>query len=207
MKKSDLRARWSNNEYLAAVQPTLVALFDEKVLRSEADLRGMTVGLDGAIKPLEFASFDQATVEFVNLSLSRLSCSFGKCDFRQVVLDDSVFDTCNFSGSRFSDCSFRSTRLTAPTMDDALFLSSDFSEARFIGRRSREYGGRRTVFDGCSFRGTQLKALELRACRFINCRFDGALFERCDLRGVNFENCGTHEDQFVECNLSGAAIA
>jgi len=207
MKKSELETRWSDPEYLAGIEEQLTAIFENRSLEYSVDLRGMIVGLDGALKRLEFTSFEHSKISLVDFGNSRVACSFRHAEFKDVSFAESLFDTCNMISANFSRCNFRFAKIYAPILNDAVFDNCVFSEALLKGRGLKEYGGRRTVFQSCNFRDARLKSLEFRASRFVDCQLDGAVFEKCDLRGVKFEGSSIDSSQLIGCDTSGAIIA
>lgn len=199
MEALDARVRWLDQKHLAAAMPVLTAVFVSKKFHGQADLRAITVALDGGPSLLHQANFQDSDLDGLDASEAKMSCSFSRATINRSIFDRALFDTCRFKASRFSACTFVGSKIDSPTLDDAFFLSCSFQGARITGRGTHEYGGRRMVFDGCNFDGTVFQNLQIRACTFRNCSFSGAMFKRCLLTGVKFEGGEPDPANLVAC--------
>jgi uncharacterized protein YjbI with pentapeptide repeats len=206
MTFSAIVERWRTPGFIKDIEGTLRMLLVDRSLAGPADLRGMVVGLDGAIADLEFVSFEQCTISQVDFAYSRFSCSFARSLFENNSFTSCTFDTCNMSKARFTACEYHSARFLAPTMNDTEYEACDFTDSRVEGRGTKGYGGRRAEFHCCNFNKVTLRNIELRACMFVKCTFEGALFENCDLRGLKIKGSRIDQTQFKNCNMAGAMI-
>ncbi len=207
MNKADFIKRWSDPTYLSSVKNNLFEITDNRFLEGPAELRGLIVGLNGALEEYESLSFEHATIRLIDFTYSKFSCSFSHSRLEELDFSDCLFDTCNMIGTHSSKCHFRSTRISAPTMNDAVFENCDFSNSTLKGRGFYEYGGRRAIFSKCNFRGAKIKSLEFRASKFIQCLFEETIFEKCDLRGAKFEGNIVNADQLARCNIDSTIFS
>jgi uncharacterized protein YjbI with pentapeptide repeats len=199
MKGGEWVKRWSDPQFASGMEDVFRSMF---VLRNPArdlDLRGLVVGLDGALPSV--TGLSGLRLENVDLSEARLSCSLSKAHIQGTKLARAYFDTCYFKGAKFVSCDFGMVRFDSPTLDDATFLDCSFREAKMTGRGSREYGGRRFVFERCDFNGAVLRNVQLRAGVFRECSFHGTVFKKGLLVAVKFEGGAPAEESFVGCEL------
>lgn len=206
MNKLQAAQRWGDDAFLNEVRGALYAVFVDKRCEEAVDLRGIVVGLDGAIDPLINANLQDTVLAGPDLSYARLSCSLNGANVRETQFRKAMFDTCRFMGARFERCSFEGARLNSPTLDDAAFLDCTFDKGQIRGRGWNEYGGRRILFEGCTFRGTVFQNLQLRACKFRRCAFHNTTFKKCILAGVSFVESSPNAATFVECETIQCTI-
>ena len=206
MKKGEILQRWAREDFLLAASTSLHGVFVAKELDGPADLRGLAVGLDGQPACIGLSDFQDARLTDIDLSYGQFSCSFSRAVLRAVDLSRAKLDTCRMARVECVAASFSRAQIHAPTFDDARFEACDFGDAQIRGRWPAGYGGRRAVFERCSFRGSRLRALEFRACRFIHCTFDGVSLERCVLSGVRFLGTAPPPDQLCRCWLRAVTL-
>jgi len=202
----ELQDRWRDAEFVASVRPTLDDVFVRKTASATVDLRGVVVGLDGALPGLVGADLQGVHLRGVDFSFARLSCSMVRGCFDGCLFHSAIFDTCRMTAARFVESWFDEATLDSPWMDDAVFHRCSFAGGRLSGRGMREFGGRRALFEDCDFTGAKLKNMAFRACRFINCRFEGAVFVRCMLVGVKFENGSPARGALSGCDLQRVTV-
>jgi uncharacterized protein YjbI with pentapeptide repeats len=211
MNRNQFEARWADSHFLEQATDCLRSVFVEKTLDANADMRGLVVGLDGAIESLIHSDLQDAAISHVDLSFSRFSCPFSRCDCREVNFGESKFDTCRFKSSQFHNCLFRKAKMDSPILDDAGFLACSFDEAQIRGRGWNEYGGKRVVFENCRFDHCVFRNLQLRACKFIGCSFDRTAFRKCLISGASFSgmapDLAAFEDcELIQCSLNGESL-
>lgn len=200
MERKEAAERWRDPGFLASAQRSIEDVFIRKNAEG-TDLRGVIVGLDGAPSSVAGQDLQDADLRGVDFAFARLSCSMGASAFTDCRFDQSVLDTCRMASARMVGCSFVSARIESPWMNDAVFRKCSFADATIIGRGTREYGGRRTVFEACSFDRASIQNLELRACRFINCTFDQTKLRKCLIVGTKFDGGHPEESGFATCDL------
>ena len=191
--------RWGDADFVRGVLPSLQKLFLAKSPIADVDVRGITVGLDGALSELVDADFQDTRVTALSASFGKFSCSFSRAQIATSQFESCAFDTCRFKSSRFTLSSFERATFDNPTLDDAHFLQCGFSAARITGRRTREYGGRRVLFEKCDFSNTEFRSLQLRACSFRDCVWTGTQFVACLLSGTKFEGSAPPHERFRDC--------
>lgn len=200
MKKKDLIKRW----HLAENAP-LVALAEraltEKEEVSNADLRGLFVGVDGALPEFLYEAFIDGSLTDVDLSFANLSCSFANVRLIEVTMAEVKFDTCSFDRGYFERCVFAKAHIDSPWLDDAEFTGCDFEHTKLRGRGFGEYGGRRVTFTSCRFVGTNFTNLQFRATRFNDCEFTDVSFNRCYFAGVAFKGASPPRESFTKCEF------
>ncbi len=194
-----LRDRWKDGSFVLEMKDSIKAIFTDKVFHQPADLRGITVGLDGAIPELIHANFCDVNLSGQLFSHSNTSCSFSDGKFADIDFDYSFFDTCRFLRSYFKECKFNSENLNISTLDDAIFEDCLFQSAKISGRGFAEYGGRRTTFKNGSFKYCLFKNVHIRGCKFIDCDFDGASFDNCIITGTSFQGSMPLSTTFYDC--------
>lgn len=199
LNKKKFISRWTSRGFLVTVWPALESLITNRQLVGPLDLRGMTVGLNGQIQELSNFDFQDIEIEGVDLSFSRFSCSFSRCAFNTCILEKAKFDTCRMVSSKFYQTNFGGVNIAAPLLNDALFEACDFSGSRLRGRGAKAYGARRAEFRNCAFGQSRFIGLELRACRFIDCTFENTVFEKCILAGTKFVGGNTNGKKFLHC--------
>jgi len=194
-----LRDRWKDGSFVLEMKDSIKAIFTDKVFHQPADLRGITVGLDGAIPELIHANFCDVNLSGQLLSHSRISCSFSDGKFVNVDFDRSFFDTCRFLRSYFKECKFNTANLNSSTLDDAIFKDCVFQSAKISGRGFTEYGGKRITFNNVSFKDCLFKNVQIRGCKFIDCDFDRASFHNCIITGTSFQGSMPLSTAFSRC--------
>lgn len=194
-----LRDRWKNDSFTLQVKESIKPIFADKVLHQQADLRGIIVGLDGAIPELIHANFCDVNLSGQLLNHSMLSCSFSDGIFSRVDFGSSHFDTCRLLRSRFHECSFNCALLNSPTFDDALFEGRTFHGAKISGRGFTEYGGRRATFKTCGLNNCLFKNVQIRGCKFIDCDFQATSFDNCIITGTSFLGSAPPSAAFSDC--------
>lgn len=199
MPNNDILTRWTEPGFVHEVTPILNAIFRQKAALHSTDLRGIVVGLTGALPDLLHASFQGVAATDLDASLCRLSCDFVRAKVYGSKFEGGQFDTCSFKNAVFESTVFNRAKIDNPTFDDAVFRGCSFDGARIAGRGYREYGGRRMVFEKCSFRDVRIRNLQLRACSFRECVWDGAIIEKCIMVGVKFEGAAPPESSLVGC--------
>ena len=202
MTEQNILKRWSDAGFIAQVSPALEAVFSAKSTRGPVDLRGVVVGLDGALPRLLRADLQDLHAAELDASQSKFSCSFSRARIERSSFEKSRFDTCRFKETMFDATSFEGSKVDSPTLDDARFVGCLFAKSRLTGRGHREYGGRRAVFEKCDFRDVLFRNLSLRACTFRECVFEGTVFEKCILAGVKFEGTQPLPGCFIDCGES-----
>lgn len=202
MAENDIYKRWGHPEFLQQVTSTLAAIFLEKSTNVPVDLRGVVVGLDGALPQLLHADFQNLQAAQIDASRCRVSCSFSRARIEKSRFDAAVFDTCRFKESAFDQTSFNAAKFDSPILDDAIFRGCSFQESRIVGRGLKEYGGRRIVFEKCNFQNACFCNVQLRACSFRECVWDNVVFENCILVGIKFEGTQPLDGSFVGCEKS-----
>ncbi len=206
MSRSEFSRRWSNSSFVEASTELLSRVFAEKTAVVDADLRGIVVGLDGAIPALLHSDFQGVEFRQVDASFGKFSCSFGRGVFTECPFDSAAFDTCRFKDARFFGCSFEKAQFESPVLDDAQFVDCSFLGAVLRGRGYNEYGGRRVRFERCRFPGVRFQNLQLRGAKLIDCEFGEAKFKKCLLVGVTITGSGLTSEQFDECEMSQTTI-
>lgn len=201
MAGSNSKKRWTDAEFLRQIAPVLSAVFIGKLTSAAVDLRGVIVGLDGALPQLLQADFQDFRGTEIDLSECKTSCAFSRAQVTKSKFIGSLFDTCRFKDAEFELCSFDKARFESPSFDDTKFRQCSFVGARVAGRRMQEYGGRRAIFERCDFRQTVFRNLQLRACVFRDCRFDGAFFTKCLMVGLKFEGERPSDQSLTDCRL------
>jgi len=194
-----LKNRWKHSSFILEVKDSINKIFFLKESDQPVDLRGIVVGLDGAIPELLNADFRTAKLSGQVFGYSKFSCSFNHGHFSSVDFSLSYFDTCDFIKSIFLECSFAQSKISSPTLDDAIFQNCTFHSAKISGRGFTEYGGRRTTFKNCVFNNCTFKNLEIRGCKFIDCNFDGVLFDTCIITGTSFLGSTAPPSAFSRC--------
>jgi hypothetical protein len=202
MREVDIFKRWSDTQFLQMVMPALNEIFRQKSSALPADLRGIIVGLTGALPDLLHASFQEVIASGLDASACKVSCSFARARISGGRFVGSLFDTCRFKNAVFESTSFDQAKLDSPSLDDAMFRSRSFENSRIAGRGYREYGGRRMSFEKCNFRNVRFRNLQMRACSFRECLWDGAVFEKCIMVGVKFEGSKPPDGTLVDCGSS-----
>ncbi|NQT12900.1 MAG: pentapeptide repeat-containing protein [Planctomycetes bacterium] len=206
MTRSELSRRWSDSSFVEGSSALLNEVFVEKTAVVNADLRGIIVGLDGAMPALLHSDFQDVDVRELDASFGEFSCSFVRGVFRDCRFDGVKFDTCRFKDAKFYGCSLERARLESPVLDDAEFVDCLLPGAAIRGRGCNEYGGRRVRFERCRFQGSRFQNLQLRGTRFIDCVFDGAGFKKCLLAGVTITGSGLTREQLEDCEISQTTI-
>ncbi|MCB1044078.1 MAG: pentapeptide repeat-containing protein [Acidobacteria bacterium] len=201
MKELDIINRWHNAIFVEEKQPVLQAMLRKKYIEGPADMGGLIIGLEGQLDEFSMADFQDAFVINTDLRQSRFSCAFSRCTFTSTCFADATFDTCRFPKAKFLHCDFTKAKLGSPWLDDAIFRSCTFKEAKLNGRGSREYGGKRCLFEECQFENSDFRNLQFRASQFLNCRFENVVFTKCTLIGVKFVGSAPSETSFVNCDL------
>lgn len=198
--------RWSSPSFVEAAAGLLGRLVTKKAVISNADLRGIVVGLDGAVPALLYG--DLLDVEFreVDASFGKFACPFSNGVFKDCRFNSAIFDTCLFKNAKFYGCSFENAQFGSPFLNDAHFVECSFLRTIMGARGYKEYGGRRVYFEQCGFQESRLENLQLRATKFIDCEFDGAKFEGCLLAGVTVTGTGLTGKQLVDCEVSQTTI-
>jgi len=199
MSEDQFKRRWFSDQFRAENQTRLDSLFVRKSLQGKIDLRGLVVGLDGALPSLVHADLTGALVEGVDLSHSAFSCPFRAVRANNCTFAQCLFDTCWFKGAKFDHCTFDSASLESPILDDSQFQACSFERTRIFGKGSKEYGGRRVIFERCIFRSALFQNLQLRACRFNDCIFQDTIFKKSILAGTKFEGGEPERSAFVNC--------
>jgi len=203
MKKKELIERWGNPAFVTNETPDLVSTLNANSIVGPKDFRGITLGLTGSPKDLEWASFVNKTLTSVDFSFARLSCSFDKSVMECVNFTNALLDTSSMCHVRARHCDFSGGSIDAPNWNDAHFDHCAFHKSKIKGRGMLSYGGCRAVFNDCDFSECKIRGLEFRASKFINGVFNQTVFERCDLRGAKFEGSIPQPNQFKECNTQG----
>lgn len=157
------------------------------------DLRGIILGLENTPEFAKYFSFQDMSISSSDLSISKFSCSFIRSHFDDVQFVETIFDTCILKSSNFRRGNFTSAKILNPTLDDALFSHCIFEAATIRGRGLSGYGGRRVVFESCSFQKCVLQNIQFRACIFRDCDFTGVKSE-----GNHFVACKFLDCQAVE---------
>ena len=206
MNRKRFEARWADAHFVEQAANCLQSVFIGKTLDANADMRGLVVGLDGAIESLLHSDLQDTTISHVDLSYSRFSCPFSRCKCCDVTFEEAKFDTCRFKSSRFDSCLFRKARLDSPILDDAGFVACSFEAAQIRGRGWNEYGGKRVVFENCRFDDCVFRNLQLRACKFIGCSFDRTVFTKCLISGASFSGTAPDMAAFEDCQLSQCSL-
>src|SRR5712691_7602312 len=106
MESAEYSMRWSDPNFLSATENSLRSLFVMRKAVQNLDLRGVVVGLDGALAPLLNADFQDTNLQNVDLSHGKFSCAFSRASFQQSGFQESLFDTCRFKSARFHTCLF-----------------------------------------------------------------------------------------------------
>ncbi len=201
--KRDLINRWLDQDYASRLRTQLNAVFVDKVFRGPLDMRGITVGVREATPLTDTREFIRARLSEVDLAYGTFACQFVGGLFEEINFARATFDTCSMSSAHFCACSFPRARLSGPWFDDAVFTDCGFEGARLQGRRWREGGGRRVLFERCDFSGALFRNLELRACKFRNCIFEDAKFEICIISHPKFFGSAPKSAQFHDCDIAG----
>lgn len=162
MSRSEFSRRWSDSSFVEASAGLLSRVFAEKTAVVDADLRGIVVGLDGAMPAILHSDFQGVEFRQVDASFGKFSCSFGRGVFRDCRFDSATFDTCRFKNAKVFGCSFEKAQFESPILDDAEFVDCSFLSAVIRGRGYNEYGGRRVRFERCRFQGSRFQNLQLR---------------------------------------------
>lgn len=199
--KKGLIQRWSEPHFVAEVGPLIRAFSLGKKLPANADLRGIITGLDGAWPELLHGDFIGVSLEGVDASYGRFSCSFSQARAVKCRFEGAFFDTCNFGAASLSMCNFLNAKLDSPHLNDANFNECVFEDVRISGRGANEYGGRRVTFTNCTFKNAVLQNLQFRATTFQNCTFEGTQFRKCLLAGVKFQESAPAKDAFQNCQM------
>jgi uncharacterized protein YjbI with pentapeptide repeats len=202
MTEHFLRDRWKEPEFVRSIGSLLEDIFRNKNSQVPADLRGLVVGLDGALPGLSEASFQDTTIAGLDASSGKFSCDFVRAKIQGSRFVKVRFDTCWSKGALFEGVTFDQARFESPTFDDAVFRGCSFLEARITGRGYREYGGRRAVFENCDFSNTVFRNLQFRACQFRRCAWEGTTFTKCLIVGSKFEETSPSESSFIDCGSS-----
>lgn len=189
LDKKSARKRWENPAFQEEMRSVVLALTKTPIVISGADLAGITIGKTGPIEEIWNINLYRGKLEDVNLRFADLACSINEADLKKVCLSDSDLDRCLIRNARVIGSDFANSKMVV-NMDDSVFESCNFSGASFLaGKAGSEYGGRRVRFIDCDFSGALLKGVEFRATSFIRCGFDNAKFVGCDLRGVKVLDC------------------
>lgn len=206
MSRSEYVARWSDASFVKASAELLNQVFSEKAEVVDADLRGIIVGLDGAMPALVYGNLYQVNLRRVDASDAQFSCSFNDSVFTECRFDRAAFDTCRFKHARFFGCSFEKADLDSPFLDDAEFVECRFPGTLLRGRNYREYGGRRVRFERCQFQGSRFKNVQFRAARFVDCQFEKVKLVKCLLAGTAISGSGLTKEDFGACEIIGTTI-
>lgn len=206
--KKRLAQRWLDEDFVRDKRDILQQIFVSHEFHGDADVRSVTVGVDG---PLELA----ASSDLYGAHLSRLdfsnavfSCSFCRAVCRSVSFVSSVFDHCIFADGVFRDCPFDKARFSCPWLDAARFENCSFRDARLRGGGGclAFDCGQRAVFENCDFSGALIAGLKFPAFEFRNCVFDDAKFERCFVFNVKFIGNVPSMNQFDRCEYRGRNV-
>jgi uncharacterized protein YjbI with pentapeptide repeats len=162
------------------------------------DLRGITLGLENTPEFAKYYSFQDLSIFSSNLSNSKISCSFIRSHFDDVLFEGTTLDTCRYNSSKFNQCNFTSAKVLNPTLDDALFSHCIFEAATIRGRGLSGYGGRRVVFESCSFQKCVLQNIQFRACIFRDCNFTGVKSVGNHFAACKFLDCQAVESLRID---------
>lgn len=198
MNKKQLLERWNSIDFINSIQKELDEVFIQRKNNYPCDFRGIRVGYDTKILLLENADFQKSVLTDIDFTYSKMSCSFIGGEFLNLIFNEVFFDSCRMSRATFKECHFQDSNIRAD-MEASIFENCSFDNAKFIGKSVLEYGGRRVVFNSCSFKESSFKKVEFRASKFIDCNFEEASFDKCDLRGVKFINHSPNSGQLVDC--------
>jgi len=199
MPELNISKRWYDPGFFRDAESLIDAVFSRKSAGAPVDLRGIIVGMDGALPRLLTADFQDLHGDGIDASGCKVSCSFSRARIGNSKFENSLFDTCRFKEAEFDHTSFDAAKFDSPTFDDAKFVQCSFVGAKITGRRLQEYGGRRFVFEGCDFRLAIFRNLQMRACVFRNCKFEGVAFSKCLMVGVRFEGEVPPDGSMVDC--------
>lgn len=199
MAQREVVRRWLDSDFLRQIEPALSMVFVNKTVAEPLDVRGITIGLDGAPPNFVNADFQDLVATNLDASSCRVSCAFNRARISNSRFESGEFDTCRFKSAHFDLTVFDAAKLDSPVLDDAAFTRCSFVGTRIQGRRIQEFGGRRVTFDQCDFRDAVFRNLQLRACTFKNCGFEGVRFEKCLIVGVKFEGGRPADNSFIAC--------
>ena len=200
-----LAARWENPEFVASVRTHLGRLFGEGELTGPADLRGISVGVDGPVRFVSAADLQRVSLADADMSCSTFSCSFLGSQLTSVTFAGSKFDTCRMGRARFVGCDFRGALILRPWLEDAAFRDCTFVDARLRGRVGILLSecGRRVRFERCDFSGALLRGLKIAGADFVDCRFEGTRIEWCFVFNWRFHGQAPKAEQFTDCWYRG----
>jgi uncharacterized protein YjbI with pentapeptide repeats len=162
------------------------------------DLQQVLLGAEGTPGFAKCFSFQGLSVFSSNLSNSKFFCSFIRSHFENVQFIETVFDTCILNSSKFIKGNFTSAKILNPTLDDALFSHCIFEAASIRGRGFSGYGGRRAVFEKCSFQNCILQNIRFRACIFRDCDFTGVKSVGNHFAACKFLDCQALESLRID---------
>ncbi len=194
MKKSQLKRRWKDEDFIQGLSFPLDRLPSEIELQG-ADIRGaVKLGLDFPLHLFQLYQVSTSNVDF--------TYSDGALGIRQSVLSSCSFDefkfdrASSFYNSSFTKCSFLSCRLRAD-ISDCTFTDCNFDSSKFAGGSS-EYGFTRCVFENCSFSEAEWKGTFFKACKFIDCDLKGFKVSKSLVTAISHVGCsGDIEEVFV----------
>lgn len=186
---ASLRGRWSPED--AALLASRFVDQDRFVGRTHeiASPHGTTVEGRVDLRGVKAARGYSLSIKYLALERLDLSHAQGALHMFETEVSDSRFDKISASGSMldrlFVRCSFRSARLTRARIGRTL-IDCDFTNASM-----RKLAlGENTVFERCTFHGTDLADAKLVGGRFVECTFADTTFsalttfDRCDFRGT-----------------------
>lgn len=187
LSKKDAKKRWSDPAFQANAAPLVSRLVSGTITLSDADIAGISIGMEGPVKELWDISLYQAKLHDVDMSYADLACSLNEAQLRQVRLAGAELDRCSMEKAQVTECDFSNAKLIV-NLDDSFFEGCKFIGTPFSGGRAGvEYGGRRVRFTRCDFSDALFMRVEFRATHFIDCTFDRTQFTQCDLRGAKVE--------------------
>lgn len=100
VETQSLILRWSDDAFLQKEESKLSFLLSFEPAVGPSDFRGITLGLPGSPKNLEWTSLINKTLTAVDLSFARLSCSFDKSVMENVNFSNASLDTSSMSHVR-----------------------------------------------------------------------------------------------------------
>lgn len=127
-------------------------------------------------------------------------CTFERCHFADMALNDVVFANCAFTA-----CTFRNVDVAGLGMQNASFRASacigvDWSETR---RRGRLFPLFKEIH-GCTLKFNNFFKMKLPKMSVADSSLLDCAFMECDLSGSSFRRVDFQDTTFQECNLTKA---